>query len=137
MQRYRDCSGHRNAHRIADRNNAQSENAPSFGQLLGHAIERIHVGTAAEQALPEHDDEHNPDGRHEPPDHLAQHQHNVDGLEDGHQPDLVNGDDVDGRSRDEDAQLVVDLQPAILRRFVHAGVLEEDELELWGRNYNI
>lgn len=95
VQRNGDRTGQRNANGVAQRHHAEGEIPPGFGQLFGHAVERVHVCTTAEQTLPEDDRKDDPNRWHEPEDHLAQENHDVDGLEDGHQPDLVDGDDVD------------------------------------------
>lgn len=130
MQWNRTRSGQRDAQRVAQRHHAHREVLSRLRQFFGHSIERVDVRSATEQTLPEDEREHDPDRGHKEEYHFAQNDCDVDRLEHGHDPDLVDGDHIDRRPRNENADLVVDLQPTVLFGFREEDVLEIDQFEL-------
>lgn len=96
------CTGQRNSYRIGHRDHTQRKLFPvCVVYLLGHPIEGIDVGSAAQQALPEDHSEHEPNAGRERVDDLEQEEDHVDKLEHGHQPDLVKLNQIDRGPRDE------------------------------------
>lgn len=130
MQRNGEQPGRDHTKRLADRCDAHAEAAQMLRHLFGDPIEGVHVAQAAQQALPKHHAEHNPDGGRAQVDGLVQEVDDVQQLQQRHQPDVLELEEGDRCARNEHAELVVDLQPTVLGLVVQPDVREVDQLVL-------
>lgn len=76
------------------------------GDVLGYLVESVDVGRPAKESLPEGQSEDDPDAGHDGVDRLHGVDAHVDQLEDRHYPDVPDVEEIDGRSGNEDPNLV-------------------------------
>lgn len=91
---------------VADASGAEAELAVGRGHLLHDVGESVDVDGAAEQALPENDEEDDVDVRQEVEEGVQGQEHSIANLQERRQVELTHAHPRDRRPRHEDPQLV-------------------------------
>lgn len=69
---------------------SHSKASTSGRNLFGHAIEGVYIGATAQQTLPQHKDQCDPNARGVEEYNFGEEVSDVDELEDSHEPDFVD-----------------------------------------------
>jgi hypothetical protein len=78
-----DDGRHRDRKAVGLRSAAETKLLRAASELLRYEIERVDVDRAAHNALPQHDQRHQPERRHESVDGSERQEHDIDELQNG------------------------------------------------------